>query len=323
MVIQKDFLLSQILWYKIGGKAGFLLDCQSVEDVKEALEFIAKNKIEKVLVVGLGSNLIIPDDYFNGAIIRIVSNNESGKSIERKGDCVTVFAGIILDQVIRFSFANELTGLEWAGGLPGTVGAGVRGNVGAFGKEIKDSLHSVVVLEKKNNEYITHTLSNADLNFSYRNSLIKENKNMIVAQATFRLTPSDPAGVGKARLTYADNIAYRAKNHPMEYPTCGSVFKNISDPNQIKQILAAWPDIEETIKIKWHGKVSMGYIINRLGLSGRRSGNMQISDKHANFIVNTGNGKASDVFSLIEDIKEKMRQTFNFTPEVEAEIVSL
>lgn len=323
MIIQKDFPLSQILWYKIGGKAEYLLEAKNTEDIKEALDFIEKNKIQKVFVVGLGSNIIFPGSYFPGAVIHIAQVKEpKPNDFQLKGEFITAFAGITLNNLIKFSLANNLIGLEWAGGLPGTVGAGIRGNVGAFGKEIKDNLFSVDVLERKNTGYSFKTLKKSDLHFSYRSSLIKENKNIIIVSATFQLQPANPEEVATAKNIYKNNITYRQKHHPIEYPTCGSVFKNISASDQIKKIISIWPDTRELIETKWHGKVSMGFIIGRLGFSGYRVGNMQVSPKHNNFIVNLGEGKAHDVLAIIKEIQKKVHTTFGFTPEVEVEIVA-
>lgn len=339
MIIKKDFPLSQIVWYKIGGKVKYLLEAQSVEDVEKALDFIEKNRIKKVFVIGLGSNLIFPDKYFDGAVIRIVQlqschSRERGRPHEVastlvvnpvgiiKSEFISVFAGTILDNLIQFSFANNLIGLEWAGGLPGTVGAGIRGNAGAFGKEIKDNLFSVDVLERKKIGYSLKTLKNSALYFSYRNSLIKENKNLIIISATFQLQPASPKSLATAKNIYRNNLDYRKKHHPIEFPTCGSVFKNITELDYIKKIITVWPDTKQLIDTKWHGKVSMGYMIERLSFSGYRVGDMQVSPKHTNFIVNLGGGRAQDVIAIIKEIQNKVQDAFGFIPEVEVEIIS-
>ncbi len=322
MIIQKDFLLSQILWYKIGGKAKYLLEAQNSEDIKKALDFIEQNKIQKVFVTGLGSNLIFSDDFFPGAVIHIAGLKKPiDNDFKKKDEFITVFAGITLDNLIQLSLANNLIGLEWAGGLPGTVGAGIRGNVGAFGKEIKDNLFSVDVLERKNTGYIRKTLKRSDLHFSYRNSLVKENKNLIIVSVTFELKSANPQSLALARNIYRNNINYREKHHPLEYPSCGSVFKNISASDQVQKIISVWPDTKELVATKWHGKVSMGFIIERLSFSGYRVGNIQVSTKHTNFIVNLGAGKARDVVTIIKEIQNKVNETFGFTPEVEVEII--
>ncbi|HRN96795.1 MAG TPA: hypothetical protein PLD54_05090, partial [Candidatus Levybacteria bacterium] len=114
----------------------------------------------------------------------------------------------------------------------------------------------------------------------------------------------------------------RKERHPLEYPNCGSVFKNIRKKEDIEKVLAVYPDIKEKIEKDWYGKVSMGYLIQRLGLQGYRVGNAQISEKHALFIVNLGGATSQDVRSIINTVTEKCEETFGFTPEVEVEVVN-
>ncbi len=321
MIIQKEFPLSQILWYKIGGKAKYLIDSENFQDIAASLDFVEKKKLKKVFICGLGSNLIFTDDFFDGVVIRIAKSKTQENDLQRKNEFITVFAGTTLDNLIQFSFSNKLIGLEWAGGLPGTVGGGIRGNVGAFGHEIKDSVFSAKVLERKNENYSVREIFKDELDFSYRNSLIKKNKNLIIISATFKLQPSAPKNLIKAKNTCAYNINYRREHHPIEYPNCGSVFKNITEAVHIIKILTVWPDIKELVDTKWHGKVSMGYVINRLGFTGLRVGNMQVSGKHANFIVNLGNGRSRDALIIIKEIQNKMQEKFNFNPEIEVEVI--
>ena len=321
MIIQKDFPLSQILWYKIGGKAKYLLEAGSAEDIVRVFDFIENNNIQKVVIIGLGSNLIFPDNYFDGAVVRIVRNDNHAKDFQIKDDLVTVYSGTILDDLINLTFENNLTGLEWAGGLPGTIGAGIRGNVGAFGREIKESVFSVDVMREGDKTYAIETISKDHLEFSYRNSYIKKNKGLVIVSAKFNLKQVDDQDLLKAKNTYTDNINFRKTHHPIEYPTCGSVFKNIIKEEEINKIVAVWPDIKELIFNKWHGKVPMGFIIKRLGMSGLKIGNMQVSTKHSNFIINLGNGSYKDALSIINTINNKVQESFNFTPEIEVEII--
>ncbi len=214
-----------------------------------------------------------------------------------------------------------MTGLEWAGGLPGTVGAAIRGNVGAFGGEVEDVIKEVVVAEITNSKIVLKTLRRFELKFGYRSSLVKKRRNLVVVSVQFRLTPADSKGVQSARQEYLNNFEYRKRRHPLEFPNCGSVFKNISDPEEVKKILEIYPDLEEKIKRDWHGKVSMGYLIKRLEFAEFRVGNAQISPKHCNFIVNLGGATQKDVLTIIRTIQGKFREAFGFTPEVEVEIV--
>lgn len=317
MTVFENFPLSDIIYYGIGGRARFVLEVQSKKDFLEALEFIKTNNIKKILTIGLGSNLLVSDNFFDGVVLWF-SRGESSITIDDNG-LVKVFAGENLDDVIQFSFKHNLIGLEWAGGLPGTIGGGIRGNVGAFGGEIKNSVEKVEVFDIVSNQI--KVLDNKDLKFSYRSSLIKENKDLIVLNAFFKLKKVNEGELAEAKKIYFSHIDYRKKNHPLDYPSCGSVFKNIIEKENVEKILNVWPDIKEEIEGKWHGKVAMGYVINRLGFSGRTVGGAQISKKHANYILNKNNATFDNVEALINQIKDKFFQTFDFYPEVEVEVI--
>ena len=316
MKISPDFDLSDILWYKIGGRARYLIDVTTKGDVKKAFEFLRKEKIKNIFFLGLGSNLIFAQDYFDGAIIRFTK----GEIKLLKPHIIQAESGVVLDDLIKFALANNLVGLEWAGGLPGDVGAAIRGNVGAFGGEIKDSVAEVEVFEVVSGRPRFKKMKRFELKFSYRNSLVKRKK-LGVSSATFRLKVADTASLQRARQTYLSNIEYRKRRHPLEYPNCGSVFKNVSAPEDVNKVLEVFPDLAEKIKRDWHGKVAMGYLIKRLDLSEYRVGNAMISPKHCNFIVNLGGARATDVLSIIKVIQDKFVETFDFMPEVEVEIV--
>lgn len=320
MTIHNDYDLSKLLWYKIGGKAKYLLECKNKEDVLEALNFIHQEHIHKTFFVGTGSNLVFTDEYFDGAIIYFAKPDVP--SFEIQGESITAYAGEILADFILFAFENQLVGLEWAGGLPGTVGAAVRGNVGAYGGEIKDTIESVEVAVIENGEVTVKTFSNKDLQFEYRGSLIKaHNESMVVLSATCKLKKANEEELKQARTIHDDHVQHRKDRHPLEYPNCGSVFKNIRKKEDVEKILAVYPDIREKIEKDWYGKVAMAYIIQRLGLQGYKVGNAQISEKHALFIVNLGGATAQDVRSIINTVIEKCEETFGFTPEIEVEVV--
>jgi len=321
MQIYSNVLLSTILWYQIGGVAKTVIDVASKEDLYEALAYVKENKISDVFILGLGSNLLFSDEGYDGVIIRFLMQ-EDGQGVRLLEDnIVEAFAGEFLDSVIQSQFENGLVGLEWAGGLPGTVGAAVRGNVGAFGGEIKDifvKAHCIRLAE--NGDYEEITLNRDEMEFSYRASRIKS-EHLIVVSAQFQLREGSQEELLSAHEKYFENITYRQDKHPLDYPNCGSVFKNISKPEEVARILESWGDIKELVNDKWHGKVSMGYVIDRLGLKGREIGGAQISEKHQNFMVNKGGAKASDVKNLIVEVEEEMQESFGITPEVEIEIV--
>lgn len=319
MDIKKDFPLSQILWYKIGGKAKYLLEAQNKEEIIQALDFIEKNKVSKFFILGHGSNLLFSDDEFDGAVIRIV--NKSNPLISIDNEFVHVFAGDMLDSVIQIALKNNLTGLEWGGGLPGTMGAAVRGNVGAFGGELQNVFYEAEILQLRDDTPEILKFKRHNLDFSYRGSIIKRNKKMIVISATLELEKAGLGKTQKARSTYFKNIDYRKANHPLNYPNSGSIFKNITREEDVKKILEVFPDLDEKVRTAWHGKVSMGYLIRKLGLSNFHIGGATVSNKHCNFIVNTNNATFMDVLTIIRAIQRKFEDTFGISAETEIEIV--
>src|SRR5260221_7339613 len=223
MQIQKDFDLSKVLWFRIGGKAKYFLQCSTRDDILKALDFVEENHPKRLFICGLGSNLIFSDDYFDGVVIQIIAGAKP--QITFSENLVTAFGGETLDIFIQLTFNHSLHGLEWAGGLPGTVGAGIRGNLGAFGGEIKDKLIAAEVLEFDDKNIDVLEMKNQDFQFGYRQRIVKEKKNMIVTFAQFELEHAEQKELSKARNVYAGNKEYRKTHHPLEYPNCGSVFK--------------------------------------------------------------------------------------------------
>lgn len=321
MIIHKDFPLSEITYYKIGGTARFLLEIENEKDVTSAFEFIKTNKIKHIICLGLGANILINDNIFDGAVLWFCKAEFGSIELEKDG-LVKVFAGVVLDNLIQFTFDNNLIGLEWAGGLPSTVGGAVRGNVGAFGGEIKNSVESVEFFELSQGTFEKRRVSVNECTFSYRKSIFKNNKNVIITNVLFKFTPVQAHEVKKARVEYFSHIEYRNTHHPMSYPSCGSVFKNIRDKEEIEKILSKWPDIQDLVTQKWHGKISMGYIIKKLGFSGFQIGGAQVSEDHANYIINKNNASFNDVVAVIEKIKDGFFKEFGFYPEAEVEIVT-
>jgi UDP-N-acetylmuramate dehydrogenase len=271
-----------------------------------------------VFVIGIGANLIFTDSHFDGAVIHMKQAGIPGVSLHPRNK-IEAFAGTILDTAITFAFDHNLIGLEWAGGLPGTIGAAVRGNVGAFGSEIKDSFLSAELLHIPDKKLVM--FSKEEMDFSYRDSYVKQHKEYVVVSVHLQLKHANKSTLEKAKDTYFANINYRLENHPHVYPNTGSVFKNISEKEQVEKVLSVFPDVRELSEKKWHGKVSVGYLNKRLGFSGYQIGKAKVSEQHANFIDNIGGAKATDVTTIIQDIQKKHMDTFGFSPEAEVEIV--
>lgn len=321
MKVYKNFDIKNVLYYKIGGKVKYLLEVESKEDLLEAIDFIQREQIKKYLIIGGGANLLFPDHYFNGAVIKFVEPQKNSCKLIGENQ-IEAFSGETLDNVIQFAFENDLVGFEWAGGLPSTVGAAVRGNVGAFGGEIKDVFEKAELIKIEDSGHEVLELDKKMMDFSYRSSKVKKEKNLIITSVVFTFKKGTKEEVEKIKQIFSANIEYRKSHHPLEYPNCGSVFKNIEKREEVEKIISLWPDTKEKVEEKWHGKVSMGYIINRLALAGYKVGGAQISTKHNNFIVNLGDAKYDDVLSIINTVKEKFYEKFGFYPEVEIEIVN-
>lgn len=313
--------LSQILYYKIGPKVKTLFRIASESDLLSAIDFIKQKHIKKILPVGIGANLLVNDVFFDGVVLWFVDDKQATSLRSSEDGVVEAFAGVQLDDVIEHSFSHNLIGLEWAGGLPSTVGAAVRGNVGCFGKEIKDVFLKAKVLDMKDPLLQIQEMSYSDLAFSYRNSFAKQHPSLLLITCYFQLQHATKEQVAKAKQVYESNIAYRKTHHPITYPNCGSIFKNIVKKEEVEKIIRVWPDIQELIDSKWHGKVAMGNIVKQLGFSGKQVGEAQVSDMHANYIINKNHAKFADVITLITEIKQKFSETFGFMPETEVEIV--
>lgn len=315
MKVLENVPLADIVYYRIGGKARFVLKVDNQKDVLQALQFIQSQRIDEVLVLGLGSNILLSDKDFGGAVLWMQGDGKTYE-IGEEGK-VKAFAGETLDSLIEFSLRHSLVGLEWAAKLPSTVGGAIRGNAGAFGSEIKDVLFSVDVVDRTDPELTIKQFSLQDCNFSYRHSYFKDYQELIIIGGTFQLKKGTDEEVAKAKDVYQRHSNYRQTHHPMEYPSCGSVFKNITNKEEMERIFSVWPEVRELSEKKWHNKVSMGYVINRLGFSGKRVGGAMVSPQHANYIVNVDHAKAIDVRALITDIQHASRRVFGFVPELE------
>lgn len=318
MKVLENSPLSEITYYRIGGIADYILKIGSIEDVLEALIFCKQKNITRPLILGLGSNVILPDSHVNGAILWLEGN---GSSFTVRDTFIKAFAGENMDSLIKESLSASLVGLEWAGGLPSTIGGAVRGNAGAFGSEVRDTFFEADVIDMDDPASAIKTFSHQEAKFGYRNSFFKQHPNLIIVSVTFQLKTGTLEEIAEAEAVYKKNINYRQTHHPMEYPSCGSVFKNIVRPEEVEKILNVWPDIREMSEKKWHNKISMGYVINRLGFSNKRVGGAQVSSKHANYISNIDHAKGADVKALIAQIQQKFQETFGFIPEPEVIIL--
>lgn len=270
--------------YKIGGKAKYLIKPYNISSLKKLLEYLNNKKI-KYLLIGKGSNIILPDEDYDGVVILLDKLNK----IEIKDNVAIVEAGAILNNFINECINNSLGGLENLYGIPGTVGGAIVGNAGCNKSEISDNLIEITYL--KNDNIITKNKKNCL--FEYRNSEFKNKKDIIILSAKFLLEYKDKECM---KNTIKNNLIKRKKSQPLEYPNAGSVFKNPTNN-------------------------SAGKLIDKAGLKNYNIGGAFVSDKHANFIINKNNATSKDILSLIKYIEKEISEKENINLELEQIVI--
>jgi len=271
MKFKKNVLLRNYTTFRIGGPAKYFSVAKNKEELIEAIKLAKKLKLP-FFILGGGSNVLVSDKGFNGLVIK--------------------FGQLLSSYVSK--------GLEWAVGIPGTIQGAVCSNAGAFKKSMKDVVKEVEVFDIKTGKI--KIFKNKDCKFSYRDSIFKHKKNLIILSVRIKVKKSDPKKIKQ----YLD---YRKKTQPLNFPSAGSIFKN---PPGFSAGELGEEDKSSS------SAFAAARLIEKCNLKGKRIGNVKISEKHANFIVNLGNGKAKDVKKLINSIKKKVKNKFNI--ELEEEI---
>ncbi|MBZ9577564.1 UDP-N-acetylmuramate dehydrogenase [Patescibacteria group bacterium] len=286
MDIKENISLAKHTTFKIGGPAKYFCITRNKEDLVKAVKK-AKELNLPFFILGGGSNVLASDKGYNGLIIKI----ENCKLRIENCNLYTE-AGVKLEEIVKLSDKKSLTGMEWAAGIPGTVGGAVYGNAQAFDVKMSDIVKSVEVLDTKNLK-IKNLLKKQCL-FSAKKSIFKKNKNLIILSATLKLKKGDKKEIQKA---IKEHLNYRKKNHPLRFSSAGSVFVNKT------------------------GGPPSAYLIEKCGLKGTKVGGAEVSKKHAGFIINTGKAKAKDVLKLIKIIKQKVKNKLGIKLEEEVQII--
>ena len=271
--------------YKIKTSTKYLALPKNKEEIIILMKYIKENNI-KYFLLGNGSNVILPDKEFDGIIINFKKLN----NFKFDNDILTVEAGAMLPTLSNEVINHGLKGLEWASGIPGTIGGSIKGNAGAYLHEIMERVLEVEVLDENLN---IKTLKKDDISYDYRTTSFKESKDIILS-AKLQLEKGD---FEESRALVKDRLERRLSTQPLEYPSAGSVFRN--------------PSKEQP----------SGKLIEDIGLKGKTIGGAQISEKHANFIVNKNNATASDIKELIELIKKEIKENYDIDLKCEQEIV--
>lgn len=275
--------MSKYTTMRVGGPCDCIVFPDEISKIKEVIDF-CKNENITFFVIGNGSNLLVKDEGIHGVVIKL--GHRFGK-IELDGEYILAYAGATMPTLSQLAKKNSLKGLEFACGIPGTMGGGVKMNAGAYGSQISDILYEVTYMDEKEK---IKTIKNKDCSFGYRKSIFTINPNYVILSAKFKL---ERGNIDEIENKMKENSLARKAKQPLEYPNFGSVFKR--------------PE---------------GYFVGKLvddaGLRGYKIGGAQVSTKHTGFIVNVDNATCKDVLDLIGYVQTTVYNKFNveLTPEV-------
>ena len=275
--------MSKYTTMRVGGPCDCIVFPDEISKIKEVIDF-CKNENITFFVIGNGSNLLVKDEGIHGVVIKL---GHRFSKIEIDGEYILAYAGATMPALSQLAKKNSLKGLEFACGIPGTIGGGVKMNAGAYGSQISDILYEVTYMDEKEE---IKTIKNKDCSFGYRKSIFTINPNYVILSSKFKL---ERGNIDEIENKMKENSLARKAKQPLEYPNFGSVFKR--------------PE---------------GYFVGKLvddaGLRGYKIGGAQVSTKHTGFIVNVDNATCKDVLDLIGYVQTTVYNKFNvkLTPEV-------
>lgn len=276
--------LSRHTTWKVGGPSDYYIEPANKDELMNAMKVIHQYRLPW-RVIGRGSNLLVKDGGIRGVVFQL---QDAFDYLQINDTMVTAGAAFSTILLAGRTAKAGLTGMEFAGGIPGNVGGAVYMNAGAHGSEVSKVLHSAEVLTETG-QWLS--LSNEELKFRYRTSILQNEIRGIVTEATFQLTFGDAAQITRSLTSFKDR---RRKTQPLQYPCAGSVFRNPAGDHA-------------------------GRLVEAAGLKGYRIGDAEISSLHGNFIINLGQAKASDVLALIQHARQTVAEKFGveLVPEVE------
>jgi UDP-N-acetylmuramate dehydrogenase len=284
-LIQPQVPLASMTSFRVGGPAEWFVSPQTLEELQESFAW-AHHEGLPVTLLGAGSNLLISDQGLPGLVIS--TRHLRHLDLDLATGQMTVGAGYSVPRLARLAAEHGWAGLEWAVGIPGTVGGAVVMNAGAHQECTADRLHSVQVLSPQGTVLL---LEPQDLGYGYRTSAL-QGGNQLVVQATFQLQP----GADPEQVKAATEAHLQLKTQPYHLPSCGSVFRN-------------------------PGPRTAGWLIERTGLKGFRIGSAQVAERHANFILNCGGATASDILRVIRHVQNQVSDRWSLPLKPEVKIV--
>ena len=282
--VKVDVDLKSYNTYKVSAKAKYLVDVKNEDALASLVKYLNNNNISH-FIIGNGSNIVVPNNDFDGVIIKLSELNQ----ISIDDDEVEVGAGVMLPKLVNETVNNCLKGLEWASGIPGTVGGSVVGNAGAYLSDIFTFITSIRVFD--GNEI--KEISKDEIKHSYRYTSFKENKNLIILSVKLKL---EKGNSDESLDLMKNRMERRLASQPLEYPSAGSTFRN--------------PEGDYA-----------GRLIEECGLKGKRIGGAMVSEKHANFIINYDNASASDIRELIRLVHDTVLEKTGVDLILEQELI--
>ncbi len=303
LTISRDTPLSSHTRFRIGGPAALLCDTTDISSFIEALKTLQELPIPRI-VIGGGTNLVVSDAGFEGVVLRF-----SGSRIAREGSVLRVESGAVLQDVVDRSIEMGLEGLQTMTGIPGFLGGAVYGNAGAYGHSIQEIVQRVSATDGER----VISFSNEECRFRYRESMFKEQKQWIILSVDLQFQNADRALLAQ---TANEIRAIRDKKYPPSMRCAGSIFKNVFFAD-----LPAGAQAEVSPSVVREGKVPSAWFLEQIGAKGMRRGDIQVASYHANLIYNEDHGTAADLVSIIDELKQRVRDRFGFDLEEEVQYV--
>jgi UDP-N-acetylmuramate dehydrogenase len=300
--------LAPLTNFKIGGKADFFVELKNKNDLFSFLSW-SKKKMP-IFILGGGTNILIND--FSGIVVRPKFEH----LIDLSGGLLKVGASVLVADLLNYVLEKGYGGLEWAGGLPGTVGGAIEGGVGCFGGEFKNLVREVFAVNLSSGEI--RTFNQEECQFSYRDSFFRHNSSWLIIEAKLEFEQERDKEL--LRKIVEEKITYRYEKHPIDYPNAGSIFKNYSfaqAPRFVQELVLE----KKVLKTDPFPVIPTAFLIAEAGLKGKKIGDAQISSKHSNFIINLGRATFNDVYQLIDFVKKTLADKFQIEVETEIRII--
>lgn len=296
--------LSKYTTYKVGGITKYLLLPNSLDNLLKSINYLNNNNI-KYFIIGNGSNLLISDGIYDGVVIKLSELN----NFKINDNILNAEAGAYIPLLSSKLAKEGYSGFEWACNLPSTIGGAIYGNAEAYKVSISDNLIDITILKNSKLEVI----KKENIKFGYRTSTFKEEKNLVILSARFKLEKKDS---NEILNIIKERSKKRLESQPTNYPSAGSVFRNVD--------ASFYEDkVKKYNLLVVNGVIPAGYLIEKAGLKGYSIGGAMISEKHANFIINYNNASFYDILSLMNLIKEKVKEKFDIDLISEQEIINL